>query len=559
MKLKVKALDSSGAILRLETDAYRSKFGRSGKSRNLDLNEITEDNTLFTLFYEYLQSLHCPPFLQFLLKTESFKILKDKETMNLTGKEIMKMFFSFNDNQLPMEPKILYELQTMSDFDSMSFDKAIEWVKTLLENNFVKRFMDSSQEIEFYQSSKVVSKALSEDSIFLHKTRLRTHRKVKSMNDVGTNYEQNDENTEKSILTSISNLKEQIFHINEKLESATKTEKKELLKTRTNLSDQLEPLIEIITNKNDRKSINFSNSVVRIEQFSESQTSSVLNFRAELEFQLWIEYPDSDIPFVDCVKTFTEFQQLHKALGKMFPKVKMISFPSKAKPSTIPKQLETFIKIVINDNIINQSLTLKNFLQVREKFSESSTSLYSHPSLSDASLMQDTVESFKDLTDSEVDLLFETVFAFIVEAFDLQDNTQWFRLKILEMVKQMVRQAYNESLNQFVTETLNSNLNPQKIADYIDNLTRAIWPDGANWTVDRTKKRTAEEKIATREKAKKLIGRNIPDLLFKMVGRYNALVGINNLFNSIQFKQQNIKLINVLLDILIKLLFSEKK
>ncbi|CAG8735490.1 18310_t:CDS:2 [Dentiscutata erythropus] len=128
-----------------------------------------------------------------------------------------------------------------------------------------------------------------------------------------------------------------------------------------------------------------------------------------------------------------------------------------------------------------------------------------------------------------VDLLIDTSFAIVEEIFDLSDKSQWhLRKTVLSVLRGVVRKSYTEAIKQSYLLTINSLFTEEYAISLIDNLNKSLWPDGV--LADLIQQRSEEEKLQTKEEAKRLLLQKvIPDSLKQVMGYENSKIMIGRL------------------------------
>jgi hypothetical protein len=164
-----------------------------------------------------------------------------------------------------------------------------------------------------------------------------------------------------------------------------------------------------------------------------------------------------------------------------------------------------------------------------------------------------------ELSDVEIEMLVETFFAFVIETFDLREPNQWLRRKLLGVFKQLLKQAYGDTLNKVVTEGINKAVSEEAVLYYLAEARQALYPDG----VFISKRppppiRSEDQKFATMVDARTIFLKHTPDFVQNMAGRYNAVCGMTRIFHALQHRELNKTLIFAIIDIVLKLIFSER-
>jgi hypothetical protein len=410
-----------------------------------------------------------------------------------------------------------------------------------------------------------------------------------------------------------------------------------------------------------------------------STVGTVMNVSTEIMFEVQVDTPQTT---ASVSRSYAEFARLHQLLRNQFPKVGMISFPESS-TENLSTALQSYLQLLISDEFIRQSTTLKEFVtlegafdadntaaiglmrkkmkdvfrsaaslvsstqpleQRRSRFYETkerhtapalssiiegggaaaglagegaatagSTSIRTIPNLygvddvistggtpstipespakrKDYSAVSTLITEEKDsltrvpsvelpatprrvpstgssrpaavldeLSDAEIEMLVETFFAFIIETFDLREPNQWIRRKLLSVFKQLLKQAYGDTMNKLITESVNNFFGEASILRLLQAAHMAVWPNGEFvGRLPPPPPRSEEQKFATMVEARTIFLSYTPDILQNMAGRYNAVCGMTRIFHSLQHKELNKTLLFAAMDIILKLVFSEK-
>ncbi|KAJ1659091.1 Sorting nexin-20 [Dispira simplex] len=171
------------------------------------------------------------------------------------------------------------------------------------------------------------------------------------------------------------------------------------------------------------------------------------------------------------------------------------------------------------------------------------------------------------LAPEDTELLIETFFAVLDEAFDLNDRKQWLRRKALAVLKQLLRQSYSSTVSGAFVDMVHKYGESEVVAQEIEKLTASFWPDGIWYSTpgaDLKSKspgsglepRTLEQKEATKLEARVLFVNNLPETLQRMVGDYNGVMGMTRLFELLQYPEITRPIVLKLLDGILKLVLS---
>lgn len=484
----------------------------------------------------------------------------------------------------------------------------------------------------------------------------------------------------KKISTAISILKQQLASIEDKLESGSDSSTK-LLKSKKDIEQQVASMINLIRAKessmaNDSEDfwLDLRNVSIKVRPSTHGNdsTSSLWSSNPVYDVEVVREIDESSGPLVLSVvsKAFSDFEALHRALKKEFPKLAKIDPPT---PSDSSELLERYLLLLISDEFIRQSPVLREFVSLdgdleaktltssasnlveavagkkvknalqtatsilslgmigsgsasskakrshfyetrehhttsellgREAAVDSESSLNRSRSISslvqeetngkekpmcppfnksmpptpvkssakldaastpkasklalDAEPKSAQIFSVEEFTEAEIDMLMETVYAFVTETFDLREPNQWIRRKVLSVSKQLLKQAYGDTLSKTMSRTLNGSLTEDGVVKAIEALTRLLWPNGIFIKDVPPPNRSPDQQLATQIEARALFLNKIPDAIEKMAGHYNAVNGMTRIFNMIQEKDFNKLLFLTFIDITTKILFTEQ-
>ncbi|KAJ1968224.1 phosphatidylinositol binding [Dispira parvispora] len=181
------------------------------------------------------------------------------------------------------------------------------------------------------------------------------------------------------------------------------------------------------------------------------------------------------------------------------------------------------------------------------------------------------------LAPEDTELLIETFFAVLDEAFDLNDRKQWLRRKALAVLKQLLRQSYSSTISGTFVDTVHKYCESEVVAQEIEKLTASFWPDGIWYSTPSTshgesdskpkrpdsgeggslEPRTLEQKEATKLEARVLFVNNLPESLQRMVGDYNGVMGMTRLFELLQYPEITRPIVLKLMDGIFKLVLSD--
>lgn len=168
--------------------------------------------------------------------------------------------------------------------------------------------------------------------------------------------------------------------------------------------------------------------------------------------------------------------------------------------------------------------------------------------------------------DDDIEVLVESIFSIAIEAFDIGHPSQWLRLNLFSIFKQIIKQAYGDSLSKMLTKLTRDLLSEGSILRAIARIRLLLFtgPGGEfdgngsnNGAVDGDglgqqeqhphpppqAKKSKHRLLSTVVKAKHLWLSSIPESIYGVAGRYNTVVGMGRIFQGFQDKMGNQRLL----------------
>lgn len=534
---------------------------------NSSLEAVLEDNQMFINFYDFMNGKNASHLLQFYMNADSFKqfcFLAAKEekmdddrqvSLLRDAVEIFNNYFSINaKRKVAISSEIIMQIKAKIEkkkMDATLFDDAQKAVYLQIEKDYFPLFSEELKikpPLSHQRSASVENSSPFAEGMPLSKSLSEPN----LLEDSDTIQKQVSEE-ERKIITRITSLKEQIFIINEKLdetEAAGGKRRNSLMEERRKLEKELKSLNQLLYE--DSSHFDFAQASVSV-QFARKESFLSLSNNPSLLIKL--QFSSFFIPSLLIKKKWNECAKLHQELIKSFPKVSKISFPSMLffQDSNRIAGLENYFNVLLADEMICKSKLISGFFLADDAKSVASTNT-TGTSLNEleGARMEAPSDDLIAFSDEEVDLLLDGFFAVLLETFDLNENSQWIRRKLLNIAKNLVKQAYNQSINKTLAEKISAASSEEFIAKLIVKLAESVLPPIKI-------QRDENQKLATMIEAKSLLLSNTPDMINRIVGHYNVVTGVNRIFSMLQEREFNKRLLFVVFDILIKLLFSNKK
>ncbi|CAG8615294.1 722_t:CDS:2 [Acaulospora morrowiae] len=164
----------------------------------------------------------------------------------------------------------------------------------------------------------------------------------------------------------------------------------------------------------------------------------------------------------------------------------------------------------------------------------------------------------KQLTVQDKDLLIDTIFAVVEEIFDLSEKSAWhLRKTVLSVLRGVVRRSYTEAIKNSFLMTINSFSTENYWVTMIDNLSNSFWPNGEWSSV--AQQRTEEEKLKTKEEAKRLLlQKAVPDSLKQVMGYENSRLMVGRLVDGFLAEKEVVRGMGInILEGVVKLIVAD--
>ncbi|GBL75646.1 Sorting nexin-13 [Araneus ventricosus] len=139
------------------------------------------------------------------------------------------------------------------------------------------------------------------------------------------------------------------------------------------------------------------------------------------------------------------------------------------------------------------------------------------------------------------------------EVFDLKSKDQWFRKRIVILLRQIINATYGDAINRKIIDFVQRSTSAEQMAEYIKAFREALWPNGSPAVP--TQDREIKTKMRTRVAAKLLMLCSIPDELKHVIGSETTRKGILCVFEMFQRPELNRRFSYVILEGILEILF----
>lgn len=143
------------------------------------------------------------------------------------------------------------------------------------------------------------------------------------------------------------------------------------------------------------------------------------------------------------------------------------------------------------------------------------------------------------------------------EIFDLRQRNLWLRRRIIVFLRQIIQTTYGDRINRKIVDYVNYMTSAEQIAEYVKLFRDSYWPGGI--LAETFPERKKDVKIRTRVAAKTKIFGSIPEELKRFLGSEVAMEGVCCVFDTFQYCSLNKRLLYVLWEGILELLFPDNK
>lgn len=143
------------------------------------------------------------------------------------------------------------------------------------------------------------------------------------------------------------------------------------------------------------------------------------------------------------------------------------------------------------------------------------------------------------------------------EIFDLKHRNLWLRRRIVVLLRQIIKTTYGDRINRKIVDYVNYTTSSEQIAEYVKLFRDSYWPGGV--LAETSPERKKDVKVRTRVAAKTKMFGSIPEELKRFLGSEVTMAGVCRVFDTFQYCSLNKRLLYVLWEGILELLFPNNK
>lgn len=277
-------------------------------------------------------------------------------------------------------------------------------------------------------------------------------------------------------------------------------------------------------------------------------------------------------------RRFSQFCQLHDYLKRIYPNARNIKLPKKSMPmlksqkKQLPKErrkaLEKYLQDMLtipevcSDAIFRSFLSSETFLfrpskSMKKLSVDSKSATYN---VENQHLLENMKEMQKELKEfdewqkksTSKGSFVKPISEFLMDAFDLQNSSNWIRGRaFLVILQQVLGSAIEKSIRGSVQSLLGTE---SRIVDLLDALTGALFPNGK--FREPPEVRGKSQQNITRKEARAMLGMFMDDMCSRLFGTANTRMAYTNIFEMFQNDYVNKSILLEVLDEIIHTVFQ---
>uniref|UniRef100_A0AC35GKM0 Sorting nexin-13 n=1 Tax=Panagrolaimus sp. PS1159 TaxID=55785 RepID=A0AC35GKM0_9BILA len=143
------------------------------------------------------------------------------------------------------------------------------------------------------------------------------------------------------------------------------------------------------------------------------------------------------------------------------------------------------------------------------------------------------------------------------EVFGLRGRNQWFRRRLVSVLRQFVHAAMGSSINRRIIDVVQWLTSEDQVLQYLVAFRDSIWPNGHLAT--HSIQRPASESLRARFLARCLMLTALPDELRLFMGSRTTNIGITDISNALQNRHLNRRLMYVIFERLLVAIFPNSR
>lgn len=184
--------------------------------------------------------------------------------------------------------------------------------------------------------------------------------------------------------------------------------------------------------------------------------------------------------------------------------------------------------------------------------------IFTKPAGQRSDLKEDATHLYADIDpEGDDNIPLRILLLLMDEIFDLKQRNLWLRRRIIVLLRQIIKTTYGDTINRKIVDHVNYMTSAEQIAEYVKLFRDSFWPGGV--LAESSSERKKDVKVRTRVAAKTKMFGSIPEELKRFLGSEVTMEGVCRVFDTFQYCSLNKRLLYVLWEGILELLFPDNK
>ncbi|RWS17369.1 sorting nexin-like protein [Dinothrombium tinctorium] len=160
-----------------------------------------------------------------------------------------------------------------------------------------------------------------------------------------------------------------------------------------------------------------------------------------------------------------------------------------------------------------------------------------------------------DVDSTEDNIPLRIMLLLMDEVFDLKSKNMWLRRRIVAVVRQIIAATFGDKINRKIVDYVQEITSATAISEYLKAFKNYLWPNGGK--MQQRQERSFSTKMRTRVAAKMLLLSHLSDDFKHVIGSETTRKGLLCVFQMLQIEQLNRRLLFVLFEGFLQILFPD--
>ncbi|XP_065579321.1 sorting nexin-13-like [Artemia franciscana] len=584
-------VDSTGTFSR---EWYKIMLGKGARLFQLDLEDILRNSVAFSYFLEHVTNFGAQAYLFFCMNINSWKLATEEqlraydadptnpkyEQLLVNMREVAQSIF---DNylseraapRLRLDESIYRKIQNRIKLEILSpswFLDAEIAVKEKL--NKEDRFLPS-----FKRDTSYI-KLLAELDLLHYKDSAQESDDTTSWDNVSLGEGNNSASDSELVEVSPNDGNEDPVRGGTKLE--------------VDVAGPEEPTAQVVVRPND--------CVIKAEIIQKALVKGGLSSHASYVILVTKLYQEKEIEKWEVFRRYSDFYDFYGRINEQFPDLRSLEFPAKRRFNNLNHLflerrlylLNRYLQQLLSRRVLESHVGLKaqimHFLdhgayeheknpinkkvdKIVNPFLKGMTSIVR--TVPDSifggigkflTLGQNPAKELPDLTDAfkvgtsldpnDDNIPLSILLLLFDEVFEMRTRPAWLRRHIIGLLRDILHSLMGDVYNQKILEIVDSLTSPSSIAEAIKAFRNSLWPNG--WRAVPQPPRDESTKMRTRVVAKASLLACLSDELTRIIGSETSRRGMTSVFDMLQYPELNRRLVFVLLESALEVIFQDQ-